>query len=72
VLCCTNVVDKINLIRNYDIFSVIIKTMAKINYIKMLLADAGNAMYFVKISRKLTCIKCARYAHTVCHYRLLS
>jgi hypothetical protein len=63
--CYTNVVGKTNLIRNYDIFSFIIKTMVKINYIKMLMAVAGNAMYFVKISPKLMCIKCAKYAHTV-------
>jgi len=30
--------------------------MLKINYIKMLLADAGNAVYFIKGTPKFTCI----------------
>ena len=39
-----------------DIFSVTVESMVEINYIKMLLADPGNAMCFVKRSPKLTCI----------------
>jgi hypothetical protein len=40
--------------------------MVKIDSIKMRLDTAGNAVCFVKRCPKLTCVKCARYVHTMC------